>query len=133
MTIALWCLFFAALLHILSKSPLFMAQVRTEKGYNNSNPRKQQNALTGVGQRALAAHQNQIESFPLFAAGVIVATMLKCHAGAVDILAIAYIVARCVYIYAYVKDIPSFRTAVFMVGYFSSVLLICAPAWADLF
>lgn len=132
MTIALWCLLMAAVLHILSKGPLILEQVRTEKGYNNSNPRKQQNALTGAGQRALAAHQNQIESFPLFAAGVIVATMMKVHPGAIDILAIAYIISRCIYVYLYVKNHHSMRTLVFFIGYLASLALICSPAWSGL-
>ena len=130
MTIALWCLFGAALLHIFSKAPLFLQQAKAEKGYDNSNPRQQQNALTGAGQRALAAHQNQIESFPLFAAGVLVATIMKTHPGAVDILAITYIVSRCLYLYLYISDRPSLRTTVFMFGYFASIGLICSPAWA---
>ena len=128
MTIALWCLFIAATLHVLSKGPLALAQVK--EGYDNSNPRQQQNALTGSGQRALAAHQNQIESFPLFAAGVLVATMMKVHPGAVDILAITYIVGRCLYMVAYVKDIPPARTLFFMFGYLASIALICGPAWS---
>jgi len=130
MTIALWCLFFAGLLHVISKGPLAMAQGKSKEGYNNNNPREQQDALTGAGRRALAIHQNQIESFPLFAAGVLVATATSLGSPAVGYLAIAYIVARIVYVICYMKDLATLRSAVWSVGFFSSLALMCSPAWA---
>lgn len=60
MSIALWCLFIAGLLHVLSKTPLFREQSKSPQGYDNNNPREQQARLDELGQRALAAHQNQL-------------------------------------------------------------------------
>lgn len=65
------CLLFAALMLVLTKAPVAWAQQRTGR-YDNHDPRAQQRELTGFGARALAAHQNTIEAFPLFAAGVLV-------------------------------------------------------------
>lgn len=65
MTIELWFLFGAAMLHALSRVPLFRAQVQ-ESAYDNNSPRVQQDRQDEAGQRALPAHQNQIESFLLF-------------------------------------------------------------------
>ncbi len=108
--------------------PLGMAQVKV--GYDNHNPRDQQASLTGWGKRALAAHQNQIESFPLFAAGILVAESLAVAQATVDNLAMAYIAARILYLVFYITDTAMLRSTVWGVGYFSSLALICSPAWA---
>ena len=129
MSIALWCLFIAALLHVLSKMPLAKAQNECEQGYDNNNPRAQQDSLQGWGQRALAAHENQIESFPLFAAGVLVALFMQVSQGLVDQLAMAYVVARIAYLVLYLKDIATLRSVAWGVGFFSSLALLCSPAW----
>jgi uncharacterized MAPEG superfamily protein len=130
MSIALWCLFLAGLLHVLSKTPLFRAQRKSPQGYDNHHPREQQAALEGVGKRALAAHQNQIESFPIFAAGILIATATGMVSSAIDYLAVAYIASRVAYVYYYLKDMPTLRTLVWGVGFISSLALLCSPAWA---
>lgn len=130
MSIALWCLFLAGLLHIFSKLPLSQAQLKSAKGYDNNNPREQQEALEGWGKRALAAHQNQIESFPLFAAGILIAAATGTISNIIDYLAIAYIVARILYIGCYLKNISTLRSIVWTVGFISSLALLCSPAWA---
>ena len=130
MSIALWCLFIAGLLHVLSKTPLFRAQHKSPEGYDNNNPREQQASLSGLGKRALAAHQNQIESFPLFFFFFLVATATGIVSSAIDYLAIAYIVARVAYIFYYLNDRATLRTIVWGVGFISSLALLCSPAWA---
>ncbi len=129
MTTALWCLFLAGLLHMFSKTPLFRAQLKTSAGYDNNHPREQQQALEGAGKRALAAHHNQIESFPIFAAGVLVASFSGVTSAVVSWLAIAYIVSRIAYLFFYMKNIAMLRTLVWIIGYASSLALICSPAW----
>jgi uncharacterized MAPEG superfamily protein len=130
MTIALWCLVAAAVLHTISKGPLAMHMAKAPGGYDNNKPREQAASLEGAGKRALAIHLNQIESFPLFAAGVLVATAAGVASSAVDYCAIAYIAARIVYIPVYLKDLATLRTMVWSVGYGASIALICSPAWA---
>ncbi|MBR9912575.1 MAG: MAPEG family protein [Gammaproteobacteria bacterium] len=128
MSIALWCLFVAGLLHVVTKVPLSMAQNQAG-GYDNHSPREQQAALQGWGKRALAAHQNQIESFPFFAAGVLAATATGVTGSVADYLALAYVLARLVYLYCYLKDIALLRSVVWGVGFLSSLALLCSPAW----
>ena len=130
MTIALWCLFVAAILHVLSKAPVASLMAKLPEGYNNNMPREQAASLEGAGKRAFAIHLNQIESFPLFAAGVLVVTALSINSSTVEYLAIAYVLARIIYIPIYLKDIATLRTMVWSVGYGSSLALICSPAWA---
>ncbi len=129
MSIELWCLFFAGLLHTLSKAPLMKAQAQAPGGYNNRAPREQQSTLEGWAKRALAAHENQIESFPLFAAGVLVVTASGVESPVTGYLAMAYILARIVYLYCYVKGISTLRSIVWGVGYLGSLALMCSPAW----
>lgn len=130
MTIALWCLFAAGLLHLFSKAPLIKAQNSMPGGYDNHFPREQQAQLSGWGKRALAAHENQIESFPIFAAGVLVAMVAGVTSAAVDYLAIVFILARVLFITLYIKDVPTLRSSVWGVGFLSSLALLCSPAWA---
>jgi uncharacterized MAPEG superfamily protein len=129
MTIAHWCLLAAALLHTISKMPLAAAQAREGGGYDNHDPRAQQARLTGWGRRARAVHENQIESFPLFAAGVLVATTAAPRVDMVDWLALAYVAARLIYPALYLADIATLRSLVWAVGYFASLALLASPAW----
>lgn len=128
MSVAHWCLLAAAILHVLSKFPLAAAQARGGR-YDNKNPRAQQAALTGWGARARAVHENQIESFPLFAAGVLVATTAAPRNECIDCLALAYIAARVLYPVLYLKDISTMRSLVWGVGYLASLALLSSPAW----
>lgn len=130
MTLALWCLLAAALLHLISKLPLAAAMAREGRGYDNRHPRDQQARLTGWGRRAKAVHDNQIESFPLFAAGVLAATLTTPSSAAIGLVAAAYVVARLVYIALYLADLATLRSAVWSVGYLASLALIAAPLWA---
>ena len=130
MTAPLWSLFIAALLHGFSKLPLIIAQVKQPGGYDNRTPRQQQNQLNEWGQRALAAHQNQIESFPLFAAGVLVVTATETLSESITALCIIYLIARVLFIGLYVKNLATYRSIVWGVGFLASLALIIAPAWA---
>ena len=130
MTIELWCLFAAAMLHFVSNAPLAKAQAESVNGYDNNNPREQQVQLAGWGKRAFAAHLNQIESFPLFAAGILVTTVSGMENNATEYLAIAYIVARLAYLFCYLKDLATLRSSVWGIGMLCTLALMCSPAWA---
>jgi uncharacterized MAPEG superfamily protein len=129
MTIAHWCLFAAGLLHMFSRFPLGIAQSREGGGYDNRTPREQQARLTGWGRRAKAVHENQIESFPLFAAGVLVALTSAPRSTTVDILALTWIAARVAFAIFYLADIAALRSLVWLLGYGVSLALLCSPAW----
>ena len=129
MSIELWCLFFAGLLHLFSKAPLAYAQNQQAGGYDNKNPREQQAALSDWGKRAMAAHQNQLESFPLFAAGVLVATFTNNPSSIIAYLSVAHVVARVLYIVCYLQGLSTLRSVVWSVGILSALALLCSPAW----
>ena len=129
MTIAFWCIFAGALLNIVTKAPLAKAQNDTGR-YDNHQPRRQQEALTGWGQRALASHQNYFEAFPLFVAGVLVATVGHAEQGAIDALAIAWLVSRLIYMWLYLADKANARSVIWGISYTLSMALLTSPAWS---
>lgn len=128
MTIAEWCLLFMGLMLVLSKAPVAKAQNDTGR-YDNNHPRAQQVGLTGWGARALAAHQNHFEAFPLFAAGVLVAERVS-SSPAISLLAVLFVIARVAYTALYIANIGTLRSVVWGVGYLSSLALLAAPLWA---
>jgi uncharacterized MAPEG superfamily protein len=128
MSIPFWCLFFAALLIYLAKVPVAKAMREEGRGYDNRNPRVQQARLTGFGARAVAAHQNTLEIFPLFAAGVLVAHVTQSQGWFVDLLAIVFIVSRVLYLFLYWNDKASLRSLVWGVGLVCCLLLMLSPA-----
>lgn len=131
MSLSLWCLFIAALLVILSKAPAMRAMARMQGGYDNRHPRAQQAALTGAGARGLAAHQNTIEAFPMFAAGVIVAHVFAAGSSLAALLAVLFIVSRILYIGLYVANIATVRSLVWAAGYLASLGLMLAPVYGS--
>ncbi|SDU09533.1 MAPEG family protein [Halopseudomonas salegens] len=128
MSFPLWCLFIAALLLVATKAPVAVAMARSgNKGYDNRHPRAQQAALTGWGARAMAAHANHFEAFPVFAAGVLVAQVTGSAGTLVNTLAALFVLARIGYTVLYIKDVHLLRSLVWGVGFISSVLLLLSP------
>ena len=70
MTIAEWMLFAAVLLYLLTVAPV---KAVGHKWFDNSNPRDPAFYTPGIAARALGAHLNGIETFPFFAAAVLLA------------------------------------------------------------
>lgn len=129
MTLPLWCLFFSAVLIFLAKAPVAKAMAEEGGGrYDNHHPRAQQARLTGFGARALAAHQNSFEAFPLFAAGVLVAHVTQTQGSLIDTLAVLFVVSRVLYLLLYWADMAWQRSVVWVIGLACSLLLLLSPA-----
>lgn len=113
MTLASTCIAIAAILPIvcagLAKWGL--------RGYDNRDPRGWAQALTGRRKRANAAQANSWEAFPVFAAGVLVAQQAGAAQATVDMMALAFIVARIAYIALYVADLATLRSVVWIAGF----------------
>ena len=129
MTIAFWCVFAAALINIVTKIPLAKAQ-HEAGGYDNNLPRSQQRSLQGWGLRALAAHQNYFEAFPVFAAGVLGASYGGAQQAVIDALAVGWIVTRLIYGWLYLNDRATARSVIWGINYSIAMALLCSPAWA---
>ncbi|WP_304638557.1 MAPEG family protein [Pseudomonas sp.] len=131
MTFPLWCLFVAALMLVLTKMPVAVAMHRSSaKGYDNRHPRAQQAALTGWGARALAAHQNMFEAFPLFAAGVLVAHSSSLHGSTIDLLAGVFVLMRVIYTACYLANWHALRSLSWITGFLCCLGLLLSPALA---
>ena len=126
-TVPLICLPIAFALVFAPKIPLSMAMARQPEGYDNAHPRDQQAKLTGWGRRAAAAHTNGFESFPAFAAGVLASHVTGASPHWAAIFAIAYVIARALYAFAYVGGVALLRSAVWTVGFASSIALMVLP------
>jgi uncharacterized MAPEG superfamily protein len=127
MTIPFVCVLIALLLIVLSRVPVSMAMGQQEGGYNNHAPRDQQAQLAGWGRRALAAHQNTIEAFPPFAAGVIISYLAKASLPGSTVLCLVFVAARIAYPILYIADHDKARSLVWVIGLLATVALYILP------
>ena len=125
MTIALWCVLAAAFMPFIA-----IGIAKWTRGYDNSNPREWEAKLTGRRSRAHAAHLNSFEAFPMFAAGVIIATMTNAPQAVVDAIAVSFIVARAGYLWCYLNDRARLRSLVWLAGFGLSAALFFVAAFA---
>ena len=123
------CLFIACLLPYLSKIPVAIAMNKQPGGYDNNHPRAQQAALTGVGARAVAAHQNSFESLIIFVAAILTALATQNTTTTVQNLAVLYVVTRVIYHVLYLLNWAMLRSTIWMVGLIASLSIIwlCLP------
>jgi len=111
MTVAYWCVLLAGVL-------TYVAAViaKSDRQYDNAEPRAWMEKQQGFKRRAYYAHQNSLEAFPFFAVAVLMAHQLHASQGTIDSLAIAFIVVRCIYIAAYVSNKATLRSLVWAMG-----------------
>ena len=127
MTTSVICIFAAFLLNMLSKGPVALAMSRQPGGYDNKDPRAQQACLAGWGRRAVAAHLNGFEAFPAFAAAVLVAMVTGADPVWTSRLAVAFVIARTLYLPLYIFDLDFLRSAVWTVGLAATCGLFLLP------
>jgi uncharacterized MAPEG superfamily protein len=110
MTVAFWCVLAAGLM------PYVLTGIAKATGrrYDNRDPRGWQAGLSGLPQRAHAAHLNSFEAFPLFAAAVLVAHLAGAAADRIDQLALAFIVLRIGYAICYLAGWAVVRSLVWV-------------------
>ncbi|WP_448981784.1 MAPEG family protein [Neisseria sicca] len=125
MTLAYWCILLAYLL------PLFCATIAKATGgfkpSDNRNPCEFLAHTQGLSARADAAQQNGFEVFAPFAAAVLVAHATGNAAQAtINLLSISFIAFRIAYIFSYLKDKPSLRSAMWTGGFVCTIGLFVA-------
>jgi uncharacterized MAPEG superfamily protein len=120
MTIAIWCVLAAALMPYLVFGP-------AASKLNIKLPRTSALQLEGLPARAHGAHLNHFETFPFFAAAVIIAHMLEGASAVVNLLALAYIAIRVFYTAMYLTDRQPLRTASFFLGLFVAIAIFISP------
>lgn len=122
MTIAFWCVLVAAL---LPYAPFGLVSSKVDM----RAPRKGERDLDGLPGRALGAHLNAFESFPSFAAAVIISHIVEGASATVNWLALAYIVARLAHVGFYLADKQPLRSAAFFVGLVLTIVIFVHPAF----
>jgi uncharacterized MAPEG superfamily protein len=120
MTIAIWCIFVAVILPYVAFG--FVA-----RDLDPEQPRFHVGDLQGQSVRAYGAHLNGLETFPWFAAAVIVSQVVGGPSRIVDILAIVYILVRVGHMAAYIGGRQPLRTGAFAVGQLVALAIFISP------
>ena len=119
MTIAIWCILIAQILPYVAFSWV--------KGLDPNQPRFHVGDLIGPSVRAYGAHLNGLETFPWFAAAVIVAHMIGGPSRIVDILAVVYVLVRVGHMSAYISGRQPLRTGAFALAQFVALAIFISP------
>ena len=130
MTTPFWCILIASLLPYVWSGAAVKARVDQFGQLDNRHPRAQQARLEGWGARALGASANGFETFPLFAASVIVAHLCGASAGASATWSLVYVASRILHGLLYVGNLDKLRSLAFIVGQGACVALFVLAARA---
>ena len=93
------------------------------RGYDNHNPREWLAHQDGYRARANAAQQNSFEAFPFFAVGVVLAALGGADGDVMEIASWVFVAARVAYIACYVKDLATWRSLMWLVGWVATIYL----------
>lgn len=110
MSIELWCLFAAmvmALVHLSAASFTFKAQVGNRY---TVGPRDEDLRPSGVAARLDRAQRNFMETFPVFAAAVLIVEHLDVAGGLSQWGVVIYIAGRILFLPLYAMGVPWLRT-----------------------
>lgn len=116
MEIASWIVLVAGLMPYV-----IVGIAKAGPGYDNANPRALENLKDRKRMLAYNAHQNALEAFPFFAAGVLLALVLNADAKLINLLAVVWLVARIGYAWAYITDRPSVRSSFWFVAKLAAI------------
>lgn len=124
MPLAYWCILVAALLPFV-----WVKYARSGSGVDNRQPREGDENLAPQKRRALAAHQNALETFPFFAIAVLAALTMGAPASTVNVLAVLYILLRIAHGLFYIAGNGALRSLVFALGMVANVVIFALPAF----
>jgi uncharacterized MAPEG superfamily protein len=113
MTIPFWCVLVAGVLPYVWVTVAARERGRQFGTLDNKLPRPQALKLTGLGARAIGAHNNAFEALPFFAAGVIIAHICGADPAWSADFAIAFILCRVAHGILYLTDYDVLRSLVF--------------------
>jgi uncharacterized MAPEG superfamily protein len=112
MTMVLWCVLIAGMLHIVCAG---IAKYGA-KGFDNNNPRQWMGTLEGYRARADAAQANTLEALPFFFIAVALAVYTNAPLDTLQMLMVAWLLARIAYIWFYIRDKATLRSIVWAVA-----------------
>jgi uncharacterized MAPEG superfamily protein len=123
-TVAEWCIFGAVALYLLTIVPIKWFGFRQ---YDNARPRDPAFYQDAIRSRALGAHQNGIETFPFFAAAVLLAEFRAAPQNLINELAVLFLIVRLAYVFTYVGNRPRLRSILWSVGFIINVAIFFLP------
>jgi uncharacterized MAPEG superfamily protein len=121
MTIAFWCILIAGTLPYVAFNFV--------KGLDGRLPRAGVSGLEGRAARAYGAQLNGFETFPLFAAAVIVSHVVGGPSLAANILAVVYVLLRIGHMAAYIADRQPLRSVAWAVAQLVAAAIFILPAF----
>jgi uncharacterized MAPEG superfamily protein len=127
MTVAEWCVFGAVILYLLTIAPFKAASAHSERIFDNSRPRDPTFYDDPIRSRALGAHLNGIETFPFFAAAVLLAEFRAAPQNLINELAVLFLVVRIAYVFTYIGNRPTLRSILWTVGFVINVAIFFLP------
>ena len=119
--LAYWCVLVAAL---LPYGCTWLAKAGSFGPRDNVSPRDWASKQSGWRARANAAQANSFEGLPFFIGAVLIAHQLDASQARIDMLAVAYVVLRAIYIAVYIKAIGSVRSAVWALGFVVNIAIL---------
>jgi len=125
MTAAEWSLFGAVIVYLLTLAPVKPLGFRD---FDNAKPRDPAFYSHPLRARALGAHLNGIETFPFFAAAVLLAEFRHAPQSIVDTLALLFVAVRVLFVLAYLANRPTLRTILWNVGFLLNAWIFFLPA-----
>ena len=125
MTAAEWCVFGTLMLYLLTIAPIKWTGFRR---FDNSKPRDPAFFQDPLRARALGAHINGIETFPFFAAAVLLAEFRASPQNLVNELAVLFLIVRIAYVLTYLGDRPTLRTILWNIGFAINLGIFFMPA-----
>lgn len=124
MTIAEYCIFGALLLYLLTIVPV---KWMGHRQFDNAKPRDPAFYQDALRARALGAHQNGIETFPFFAAAVLLAEFRAAPQYLINELAVLFLIVRVAYVLTYVGNRPSLRSILWSIGFAINIGIFFLP------
>ena len=125
MTVAEFCVFGAVLLYLLTIAPF---KPISWHQFDNAKPRDPAFYQDPLRARALGAHLNGIETFPFFAAAVLLAEFRTAPQNLINELAVLFLIVRVAYVLTYLGNRPTLRTILWNIGFAINVAIFFLPA-----
>lgn len=126
MTTELTILALAALLQVVQFG-LYSVYGNRQAGVEAGlGPRDTKIELTGTAGRLQRAMNNHFEALIMFTIAVLVVTLGNQSSGLTQACAYIYLIARVLYIPAYVIGVAPWRSVIFMVGFAATIMMLIA-------
>ncbi|MCY1509058.1 MAPEG family protein [compost metagenome] len=121
LTVAYWCVFIACGLPYLAA---WIAKAGNFGPHDNVQPRDWAAKQSGWRARANSAQANSFEGLPFFIGAVLIAHQLGVAQARLDMLAVAYVVLRVIYLALYIRGAPSARSAVWALAFLVNIAIL---------